>query len=116
MEEVASYINSFEDAGVKTKLNELYKLISSLVPKEATEVISYGIPTFKFKGKNLIHFGGAKNHVAIYPGAEPIAYFNQELKKFKISKGTVQFKLSEPLPEEIINKIIIHRLNKIYPA
>ena len=113
MEEVANYINSFEDALVKAKLKELYKLISSLVPKEATEVISYGIPTFKFKGKNLIHFGGAKNHVAIYPGAEPIAYFAEELKNFKTSKGTVQFKLSEKLPNKLIEEIIKFRLDRL---
>ena len=113
MEEVANYINSFEDALVKAKLNELYKLLSSLVPKEATEAISYGIPTFKFKGKNLIHFGGAKNHVAIYPGAEPIAFFAEELKSLKISKGTIQFKLSEKLPNKLIEEIVKFRLDKL---
>jgi len=113
MEEVANYINSFEDALVKAKLNELYKLLSSLVPREATEVISYGIPTFKFKSKNLIHFGGAKSHVAIYPGAEPIAYFTEELKNFKTSKGTVQFKLSEKLPNKLIEEIVKFRLDKL---
>jgi uncharacterized protein YdhG (YjbR/CyaY superfamily) len=113
MEEVANYINSFEGALVKAKLGELYKLLSSLVPKEATEVISYGIPTFKFKGKNLIHFGGAKNHVAIYPGAEPIAYFTEELKNFKTSKGTIQFKLSEKLPNKLIEEIVKFRLDKL---
>ncbi len=113
MEEVANYINSFEDALVKAKLKELYKLLSSLVPKEATEVISYGIPTFKFKGKNLIHFGGAKNHVAIYPGAEPITFFAEELKNFKTSKGTIQFKLSEKPPNKLIEKIVKFRLDKL---
>jgi uncharacterized protein YdhG (YjbR/CyaY superfamily) len=113
MEEVANYINSFEDALVKAKLNELYKLLSSLVPKEAVQTISYGIPTFKLKGKNLIHFGGAKNHVAIYPGAEPIAYFAEELKNFKTSKGTIQFKLSEKLPNKLIEEIVKFRLDKL---
>jgi uncharacterized protein YdhG (YjbR/CyaY superfamily) len=113
MEEVANYINSFEDALVKAKLNELYKLLSSLAPKEATEVISYGIPTFKFKGKNLIHFGGAKNHVAIYPGSEPIAFFAEELKSLKTSKGTIQCKLSEKLPNKLIEEIVKFRLDKL---
>lgn len=113
MEEVANYINSFEDKLVRTKLKELHKLISRLAPKEATEAISYGIPTFKFKGKNLIHFGGAKNHVAIYPGAEPISHFAKELEKFKTSKGTIQFKLNEKLPNKLIEEIIKFNLGKI---
>ena len=113
MEEVANYVNSFKDAQVKAKLNELYILLSSLVPKEAIQTISYGIPTFKFKGKNLIHFGGAKNHVAIYPGAEPIAHFAKELEGFKTSKGTIQFKLNEKLPNKLIEEIIKFRLDRL---
>jgi len=113
MEEIADYINSFEDTEVKAKLNEIYKLLSNLLPKEAIQTISYGIPTFKFKGKNLIHFGGAKNHVAIYPGAEPIAYFNEKLKKFKTSEGTIRFKLNEKLPNKLIEEIIKFNLGKI---
>ncbi len=113
MEEIASYIAGFDDAQVRAKLNELYELLLGLVPKEATETISYGIPTFKLRGKNLIHFGGAKNHVAIYPGAEPISHFAKELEKFKTSKGTIQFKLNEKLPNKLIEEIIKFRLSRL---
>ena len=112
MDEVESYISSF-DKEVKNKLEELYKLLLSLAPRESMQTISYGIPTFKFKGKNLIHFGGAKSHVAIYPGAEPIAHFAKEIEGFKTSKGTIQFKLNEKLPKKLIEEIIKFRLEKL---
>lgn len=113
MEEIANYIAGFDDEQVRAKLNELYKLLLGLVPKESVRTISYGIPTFKLKGKNLIHFGGAKNHVAIYPGAEPISHFAKELEGFTTSKGTIQFKLNEKLPNKLIAEIIKFSLEKL---
>jgi uncharacterized protein YdhG (YjbR/CyaY superfamily) len=107
------YINSFQSEQVRAKLNSLYKLLVELVPTEATQTIAYGIPTFKLNDKNLIHFGGAKNHVAIYPGAAAISRFQPELTKLNLqtSKGTIQFKLSEPLPKNLIQQIVRFLLN-----
>lgn len=109
--EITSYIKQFPPEA-RLKLNELYSLFLENLPEEAQQKISYGIPTFKFKEKNLIHFGGAKNHVAIYPGAGAVIAFEPELTKLKLeySKGTIKFSLKEELPRELILKIINWRL------
>ncbi len=109
---IQAYIKSFADPKVQLKLSQLYQLLLSLIPAEAERQISYGIPTFKLKGKNLIHFGGAKNHVAIYPGAAAVEQFSSELQKLNLdsSKGTIKFKLEQDLPAELIQKIVKFKL------
>lgn len=78
---------------------------------QAREAISYGIPTFKLNG-NLVHFGGFKDHVSFFPGAEAIEVFAKDLKGFQTSKGTIQFPLDKPIPFELIKKITAFRVKQ----
>lgn len=71
---------------------------------EATEKISWSMPTY-WKGRNLIHFAASKRHVGLYPGAEAVAAFAEQLKDYKTSKGTIQLPYSKPLPLELISEI-----------
>jgi uncharacterized protein YdhG (YjbR/CyaY superfamily) len=71
---------------------------------DAEEAIKYQIPTFVLKG-NLIHFGGYKNHIGLYPGSKPIEEFKEQLSGYKLSKGTVQLPLDKPMPVGLISKI-----------
>lgn len=90
-----------------SKTQEILKKIRTTIQQaapEATEKISYGIPTFYLK-KNLIHFGGYDNFVSIYPGAAPLQAFKDALKDYKTSKGTVQFPLDQPIPYDLISDI-----------
>lgn len=96
-------------ADVREKLVELRALIRSLVPAEATELINYGIPTFKLGG-NLIHYGGFKKHVSLFPGASGVAVFAAELGDYKFSKGTIQFEIDKPLPIDLITRIVNFRI------
>jgi uncharacterized protein YdhG (YjbR/CyaY superfamily) len=93
-------------------LKKIYELIHSLVPS-AEEKISYGIPTFKLKGKNLVHFAAYAHHIGFYPGSEAIGVFEDELKGYVLSKGTVQFQLDEPIPYEMITKITKFRIKVV---
>ena len=88
-------------------LEELRSFILSLVP-DATEKISYGIPTFDLNG-NLVHYAGYAGHVGFYPGARGIAVFEDEIKAYKYAKGSVQFPLDQPLPWELIRRIVLFR-------
>lgn len=88
-------------------LQQLRTVIKSAVP-EATEAISYGIPTFKLNG-NLVHFAAYTNHIGFYPGADGIAAFRKEMSDFKLSKGTVQFPIDKPLPIDLIHTIVKYR-------
>jgi uncharacterized protein YdhG (YjbR/CyaY superfamily) len=83
--------------------------IRSAVPKEATEVISYGIPAFKTK-KVLVWFAGFEKHCSLFPTAAVIAEFQDELKAFTTSKGTIQFALDKPLPLALIKRIVKARV------
>jgi uncharacterized protein YdhG (YjbR/CyaY superfamily) len=70
----------------------------------AEEAIKYQIPTFVLNG-NLIHFGGYKNHIGLYPGSKPVEEFKEQLSGYKLSKGTVQLPLDKPMPVGLISKI-----------
>jgi uncharacterized protein YdhG (YjbR/CyaY superfamily) len=93
---------------VQEKLQLLRKTILESAPN-ATEKIAYGIPTFFLK-KNLVHFAGYKNHIGFYPGASGIANFQEEISKYKNSKGAVQFPIDKPLPIALIKKIVKFRV------
>lgn len=95
---------------VQEKLKEIRKLIQELAP-EATEKISYGIPTFYLNG-NLIHFAAYAKHIGFYPGANGIATFEAEIKKYKYSKGAIQFTLDEKIPFALIKKIVKFRVKE----
>lgn len=102
---VDEYINSFSSPN-REKLEQLRKLIKFLLP-EAIETISYQIPAYKIN-KNVIFFAGFKKHVSIYPAPRGVNGF-EELDQFKGGKGTVQFSLDIPLPENLISKIVAYR-------
>ncbi|MEA4870916.1 MAG: DUF1801 domain-containing protein [Christensenella sp.] len=103
---ITDYILQFPPE-VQAKLNQMRDAILEIAP-EATEKIAYGIPTFSLKG-NMVHFAAYKNHIGFYPGADGIAAFTEQLQAFKLSKGTVQFPLDQPLPLELVRRITIYR-------
>ena len=92
-------------------LENLKNFIQNLLP-ESELCINDGIPTFKMKGKNVIHFAGFRNHIGLYPSSEAIEIFAEKLKKYKTSKGTVQFPLTEELPFDLIQEIVEFRKEK----
>lgn len=99
-EYIASYPQDIQDC-----LNELYSKIRSFLPKEATEKISWRMPTFVYHG-NLIHFAAFKSHLGLYPGADGVAAFEKELKDYHHSKGAIQFPYGTPVPYDLIKKIV----------
>lgn len=88
------------------KLAQIRELTKKLVPN-LTETFSYGIPTFDYKGKHLLHIAGYAHHIGLYPGAAIMEDFKEKLSGYKTSKGTIQFELNKPLPIELITDIII---------
>lgn len=92
-------------ADQRAALEVLRGQIRALAP-EATEAISYGLPTFKLNG-NLVHFGAAAKHCAFYPGAV-VTVFAERLKGFETAKGTIRFQPDAPLPPDLIADIVRH--------
>jgi len=90
---------------VRQRLEDMRSTIHSAAP-QAVEAISYAIPTFKHKGKNLVHFAAFAKHVGFYPGARALEVFAPELQGYKTSKGTVQFPHDRPLPLELVTRMV----------
>ena len=93
----------------RSALNQMRAAIRSVVPRDATEVISYGIPAFRHNGM-LVWFAAFANHCSLFPKASVIEAFKKELKGFTTSKGTIQFPIDKPLPIALIKKIIKARV------
>lgn len=92
-------------------LEKLRKTIRSVVPK-AEEYISYGMPTFKYHGP-LISYAAFKDHCSLFPwNATLIKKFDEELKNYKTSKGTIQFTVDKPLPVALVKKLIKERVTE----
>lgn len=105
---IDAYIAEFP-ADTQTVLEELRALVRATAP-DATETISYAIPTFDLNGRHLVHFGGFAKHVGFYPVPSGMAAFEEELKPFKRGKGSVQFPLDKPLPTDLIRRIVEFRV------
>lgn len=103
---VSDYILGFPPE-VRRKLTELRTIIARAAP-DAEEKISYQMPTYCLNG-NLVHFAAYKKHIGFYPTPSGIAAFAGELQPYKTSKGAVQFPVDQPLPVEVIEKIVIFR-------
>jgi uncharacterized protein YdhG (YjbR/CyaY superfamily) len=99
---IDEYISGFSGE-TRKKLEQIRKVVREVAP-EATEKISYGIPTFYLNG-NLVHFGGFKDHVSFFPTSYGVAAFKEELSGYETSKGTIKFPLDKPLPLDLIRKI-----------
>ena len=97
-----------QPAALHGVLRELRQLINKAAPK-AAEKISYQMPTFYLNG-NLVHFAGFKEHIGFYPTPSAIEKFGDELKKYKTSKGAVQFPLTQPLPKALITRMVKFRV------
>jgi uncharacterized protein YdhG (YjbR/CyaY superfamily) len=106
---IDEYVMSFLQ-DTQEKLTALRMLIRSIAP-EASEKISYQMPTFYLNG-NLVHFAAYARHIGFYPTPSGIAAFEPELAEYKHSKGAVQFPLDEPLPMELIARIVSYRVEE----
>lgn len=105
-ETIDQYIAEFPNE-IQQLLNTIRAAIQQAAPA-AQEAISYQMPTFKLNG-NLVHFAGYKNHIGFYPAPSGIKEFESELANYQTSKGTVRFELDQPLPLDLIIKIVKYR-------
>ncbi|MFD0766247.1 iron chaperone [Mucilaginibacter lutimaris] len=97
-------------AQVQARMEELRRTIKNAAP-QATEVISYGMPGYKINSV-LVYFAGWDKHIGFYPGASGIASFKDELSVYKGAKGSVQFPLDEPLPLDLITRVVKFRVEE----
>jgi uncharacterized protein YdhG (YjbR/CyaY superfamily) len=106
---IDDYIAGFPEPTGKLLL-QLRKIIRQAAP-EAEEVISYQMPAFKQNGI-LVYYAAYKNHIGFYPTSSGIEAFKSELSPYLWSKGTIQFPLDQPLPADLITRIVKFRVSK----
>jgi uncharacterized protein YdhG (YjbR/CyaY superfamily) len=87
---------------VQPRLREMREIIRGALP-EATEVISYGMPTYVVAGRR-VHFGAAKRHCALY--GVPLDAYPDDLRGYETSRGTVRFPLDRPVPKDLVRKLV----------
>lgn len=104
---VDEYIATFPDE-IQAILQEIRETIKAAAP-DATEKISYQMPTFALKG-NLVHFAAFKNHIGFYPTPSGVEAFKDELARYESAKGSIQFPLTEPMPLDLITRIVKMRV------
>jgi uncharacterized protein YdhG (YjbR/CyaY superfamily) len=105
---VEDYLAHVEEPARST-LKKLRAAIRSALPPEASEGISYGIPTFKCGGP-VIWYAAFSKHCSLFPGASVIDRLKDELKDLPTSKGTIQFPVDKPLSAALVKKIVKARL------
>ena len=107
---IDDYISMFPDE-TQLLLNKFRSIILKKAP-DAIESISYGMPGYKTHGRPLVYFAGYKNHIGLYATPSGNAEFSEELSKFKSGKGSVQFPIDQPIPFDLIERIIEFRVNE----
>ena len=103
---VPATINEYIDAAspeARSHLRTMYRILKSVAP-EGTEAIKWGVPIF-WERRVLFGFAAYKAHVSFGPGEPAMNRFANELKNYKIGKGTMQIPYDQPLPEELVLKI-----------
>ncbi len=106
---IDAYIATFPPE-VQTKLRALRRAVQLAAP-EATEKISYQMPTFHLHG-NLVHFAAYKHHIGFYPAPTGIEQFAAELSRYEGSKGAIRFPIDQPLPLDLITRIVRFRVEE----
>ena len=106
---IDEYISN-SPAELQPILKKIRATIKKSAPK-AIETINYGIPTFTLKG-NLVHFAGFKSHIGFYPTPSGMEKFKKELSPYETAKGSVKFPLDQPIPYDLIEKIVKFRVKE----
>lgn len=104
MNEVDKYIATFAPE-VEKKLKSIRQTIKKAAPK-AEEMIAYRMPAYKLNGKPLVYFAAFENHIGFYPLPSVIETFKADLDKYKHAKGSIQFPINEPMPLDLIDRIV----------
>lgn len=112
---VESYINSF-DGKAKEYLQQMRSIILEIVP-DTEELINYNIAAFTLtkggKREEQLMMAGYKKHIGFYPHPTTMEFFWEALGDYKKAKGSVQFPLSKPLPEDLIKEMVKYCKNLI---
>lgn len=106
---IDAYIADFSP-DIQQKLEQMRATIQEAAP-EAKEAMKYAIPTFVLHG-NLVHFAAFTHHIGFYATPTANEAFAKDLAPYKMGKGSIQFPINEPLPLELVKKIVLYRVRQ----
>jgi uncharacterized protein YdhG (YjbR/CyaY superfamily) len=107
--DVEGYLAAIPD-DQRAALSKLRETIRAVVP-DATEVISYQIPVFKYRGRGLVGFAAAKDHCTFHVMSPAVVEAHaKDLQRYELGKGSVQFPASKPLPAALVRKLVKARI------
>lgn len=106
---IDEYIAGFPPA-VQKILQKIRRTVRKAAP-DAEETIKYQMPTFTLKG-NLVHFAAFQKHIGFYPAPTGIEEFKQELSVYEGGRGSVRFPLDQPIPFDLIRRIVRFRVKE----
>src|SRR5438876_7416184 len=107
---IDEYIQAFPK-DVQGILKKMRQTIKEAAPG-AVETISYQMPTFKLNAKGLVYFAAFKSHIGFYPIPSGIEAFEKELSPYKQGKGSVKFPIDQPIPYDLVRRIVTFRVTK----
>lgn len=110
MSVIDEYLKQFDQA-LRNELERIRLIAKRLLPG-CEETISYNMPTLKYKGKSILGFYVHKNHIGIYPFSGSVISKIKELENYGTTKSAVHETLNQPLPDDLIEKIIRERLKQ----
>jgi uncharacterized protein YdhG (YjbR/CyaY superfamily) len=111
MTTVDSYLSAVPEPE-RQALEHIRSAVVRLVPG-VEQLISYGMPGFKYKGKYLLGYARFRDHLSLFPTSEPIELLEHKLAAFKLFRGTIQFTLDSPIPDPLLEEIIQIRVNNM---
>lgn len=106
---IDEYISGFP-VEIQVLLEQVRTTVREAAP-DAEEAMKYAMPTFVLNG-NLVHFAAFRNHIGFYPVPSGIEAFKKELSAYKGGKGSVQFPLDQPMPLDLIARIVKFRVDE----
>ncbi len=107
--EVDAYIEGFPGF-IREMLEQMRDIIRRCAP-EAEETMSYGMPAYQLNGM-LVYFAAWKKHIGLYPTASGVAAFRDALAPHRTARGSIQFPLDQPLPADLIRRIVEFRVRE----
>lgn len=110
-QDIDGYISGFP-VEIQKRLRMIRLAIRKAAPK-AVETIGYNMPAFALDGKNVVWFAGFKSHIGFYPGAAAIAAFKKDLSAYTIAKGSVQFPFTDPVPVDLVSRMVEFRVQQV---
>lgn len=112
MSELSDYLTDLPEPQ-RTAIAAVYDRARELVP-EATEGVSYGMPALRYRGKALLSVMNAKGHIGLYPfSPAALDAVRDDLAGFSLAKGTVRFSPDQPIPAEVLDRLIAARAAEI---